>query len=98
LRKTVNQAGYDPPESYCLCDHLKGKYNQPYFPEKESDEQSAKNAIRIIVNGDRQPIEISELLERLQPITKGSGDRYRYYVPRDVREKAKKLSAQWRAK
>ena len=29
---------YDPPEMYCLKDQVKAKYNQPYFPEKETDE------------------------------------------------------------
>jgi hypothetical protein len=32
---------------YCLKDELNAKYNQPYFPEKESDEQSVKTAIRL---------------------------------------------------
>ena len=36
---------------YCLVDRVKAKYNQPYFPEKEDDEQSVKNAIRVKVDG-----------------------------------------------
>jgi HD superfamily phosphohydrolase len=94
LRELVQKAGFDP-DMYCLRDQLKGKYNQPYFPEKESDEQSAKNAIRIKVRGETQPIEISTLLPRLQPITTESQDRYRYYVPAQVREAAHALKEQW---
>lgn len=95
LKKTVRNAGHDLPESYCLRDRLKGKYNQPYFPEKESDEQSAMNAIRIRVEGEASPIEISQLLPRLQPITTESGDRYRYYVPQDARDASNKLREEW---
>lgn len=98
LRKKVADAGYAPAEAYCLRDQLKGKYNQPYFPEKESDEQSAKNAIRIKVHGKQQPVEISELLPRLRPITQESRDRYRYYVPPDVRDAATRLRAEWPGK
>ncbi len=98
LSEIVGKAGYDPPGMYCLRDTLKGQYNQPYFPEKESDEQSAKNAIRIIEDDTQQPIEISQLLPRLQPITTETGDRYRYYVPQEVRDKATTLRSQWKAK
>jgi hypothetical protein len=98
LNDVVSKAGYNPPDVYCLRDTLKGKYNQPYFPEKESDEQSAKNAIRIIEDGTQQPIEISELLPRFKPITTETRDRYRYYIPQDVRDAAKKLREQWKAK
>lgn len=96
LRTVVSEAGFDPPEAYCLRDQLKGKYNQPYFPEKESDEQSAKNAIRIKVGGEAVPIEISRLLPRLEPITTESQDRYRYYVPAAVRAPAQRLRDEWR--
>lgn len=95
LRETVREAGYEIPEVYCLRDTLEAKYYQPYFPEKESDEQSAKNAIRITVSGDAQPVEISQLLPRLQPITTESRDRYRYYVPDDIRDAAVKLRRKW---
>ncbi|MCG8408059.1 MAG: HD domain-containing protein [Phycisphaerales bacterium] len=97
LKEKVNKAGY-PPESFCLRDQLKGKYNQPYFPEKESDEQSAKNAIRIRESGREQPVEISQLLPRLDPITAKPRDRYRYYVPDEARAAAEKLSREWKTK
>lgn len=97
LKKTVREAGYKCPETYCLRDTLEPKYYQPYFPEKESDEQSAKNAIRIKGNNEGQPIEISELLPRLRPITTEYRNRYRYYVPHEVRPAAEKLRNEWRA-
>ncbi len=90
LRDVVRKAGYDP-RTYVFRDRVKAKYNQPYFPEKESDEQSAKNAIRIKVDGEASPIEISKLLPRLKPITTETQDRFRYYVPPEVREAAMKL-------
>jgi uncharacterized protein len=84
-----------PREMYCLRDRLKGKYNQPYFPEKESDEQSVKNAIRVTVKGEPKPIEVSRLLPRLKPLTQEPADRYRYYVPGEVRTAAQTLRDQW---
>lgn len=79
-------AQYDPPDMYCLRDLVKGKYNQPYFPEKEADEQSVKNAIRLLVDGE--PIEISKRLDRLKPLTEEPTHRIRYYVPNDVYDDA----------
>ncbi len=89
-----SKSEYDPPEMYCLKDQVKAKYNRPYFPEKEADEQSVKNAIRIMVGG--KPVEISTLLERLKPLTQEPVDRVRYYIPKEMHEAAKKLRADWR--
>ena len=48
LRELVGKnVEYDPPEMYCLVDRVRAKDYQPYFPEKESDEQSVNNAIRV---------------------------------------------------
>jgi uncharacterized protein len=58
----ASRVEYDPPEMYCLIDRVKGKYNQPYFPEKEDDERSVNNAIRIRVDGESKPVEISDRL------------------------------------
>lgn len=93
LKDLVKKEGYDP-DFYCLLDTVKGKYHQPYFPEKESDEQSAKNAIRIKLEGESNPIEISRVMERLKPVTSESPDRRRYYVPKAIEHKAKKLASQ----
>ncbi len=84
---------YEPPEMYCLKDAVKAKYHRPYFPEKEPDEQSVKNAIRIMVGG--KPIEISSLLERLKPLTQEPVDRVRYYLPKELHGQAVALKSAW---
>jgi HD superfamily phosphohydrolase len=87
---------YDPPEMYCLKDQVKAKYNQPYFPEKEADEQSVKNAIRIKIDGEKEPVEISILLDRLKALTQEPVDRVRYYIPKELQEQARKMRAEWK--
>lgn len=94
LSDLVRRHGYDTPDAYCLKDQVKGKYHQPYFPERESDEQSARNAIRLRIGGTA-PVEISTVLPRLQPVTQKPLDQVRYYVPPDVRARAEKLRAEW---
>src|SRR5260370_20208787 len=96
LKRLVEQNGDKPGTDYCLRDELKGKYNQPHFPETEDDEQSAKNAIRLRIEGESKPVEISKILDRLKPITKKSVGRVRYYVPKDVEGAAKKLAKEWK--
>jgi HD superfamily phosphohydrolase len=89
------QKEYDPPELYCLTDKIKGKYYLPYYlPEKEPDVQSSKNAIRLLVNSF--PEEISTKLDRLRNLVKEPLDRFRYYIPKDCEEDAKKLRAEWK--
>lgn len=98
LKRLVERNGYKPGSDYCLRDELKGKYNQPYFPEAEEDEQSAKNAIRLRIEGESKPVEISKIkgMERLKPITKKPIGQVRYYVPKDVEKEAKKLALDWK--
>ena len=79
---------------YCLKDTVKPKYNQPYFPEKEQDEQSVKNAIRVR-SDDGKPVEISTLLPRMRPITEAPKAIVRYYIPRELRDAARKLRRNW---
>jgi hypothetical protein len=81
---------------YCLRDKVKAKYNQPYFPEKESDEQSVKNAIRVVIEGESTPVEVSKLLPRLKPLTQEPVDRVRYYLPKDLQADAKRLRDDWK--
>lgn len=95
LHELVRRNGYTPSKCYCLKDQVKAKYNQPYFPEKESDEQSARNAIRLRVATGALPVEISTTLPRLKPVTEKPVDRIQYYVPADLREKVLKLKADW---
>lgn len=92
LYALLRRHGYDPATS-CLRDQVKAKFNQPYFPEKESDEQSVQNAIRVRVSGEREPVEISRLLPRLQLLTHLPTDRVRYYVPLEMRDLARQLAA-----
>jgi uncharacterized protein len=80
---------------YCLKDQVKAKYNQPYFPEKEADEQSVKNSIRVRVSGEPRPVEISRRLERLKPLTEEPVDRVRYYLPKELQAQALKMRAEW---
>jgi HD superfamily phosphohydrolase len=92
LHELLRQHGYDPATA-CLRDQVKAKFNQPYFPEKESDEQSVQNAIRLRVSGEPEPVEISRLLPRLQSLTHLPTDRVRYYVPPPMRDLARELAS-----
>jgi hypothetical protein len=87
---------HDPPEMYCLVDRVKAKYNQPYFPEKEDDEQSVKNAIRVRLENVDKPIEVSKRLDRLKAVTEAPAEKVRYYVPKDVQQDAQRLLAEWK--
>ncbi len=97
LRQLVaSRLEYDPPEAYCLVDRVKAKYYQPYFPEKEHDEQSVKNAIWVRVEGEARPIEISNRLTRLKPVTEAPAEKVRYYVPKDLQKDAQALRSHWK--
>jgi uncharacterized protein len=87
---------YSPPEMYCLADRLEPKSGQPYIPGKESDEQSIHNAIRVRVDGMSRPVEVSELLPRLQPVTQKAAPRVRYFIPKELQAAANALRARWR--
>ena len=95
LKLVSNRSEYSTPEMYCLPDRVKAKYNQPYFPEKEDDEQSVKNAIRIKLDGQPRPVEVSQLLPRLMPLTQAPLDRVRYYLPKELQVEARKLRDNW---
>jgi len=97
LELVATKKEYDPPEMYCLKDQVKAKYNQPYFAEKEADEQSAKNAIRLKLDGVNEPVEISTLLDRLKPLTQEPIDRVRYYIPKELQTQARKMRAEWKS-
>lgn len=80
---------YRPAEMYCLIDAVKSKYHQPYIPEKESEEQSVKTAIRVVTDSG-EAVEISKLLPRLRPLTEPVSTR-RYYIPHELKQEALKL-------
>lgn len=94
LYKLVQRNGYEQIEMYCLCDTVKSKYRQPYFPEKEEDEQSMRTAIRVLPAGTSSPVEISKFRDtrRIASMLLDATDRRRYYVPKEVRAEAKKLA------
>jgi hypothetical protein len=74
---------------------VKPKYHQPYFPEKETDEQTPKTAIRVLESDQSTPTEISLLCPRLQPVAVRDIPTVRHYVPPEVREEVKALRASW---
>lgn len=95
LKEIVQSSGFDRPESYVLRDELKAKYKRPYIsPEREAGEQSIRNSLRIIPDGAKDPIEISEFLPRLKSVTTAEAQ-VMYYVPKEVREQATNLAKQW---
>jgi HD superfamily phosphohydrolase len=92
LREVVGKHGYAPPEYYALRDDLKLTVYDPYVPEKEEKEQDPYNAIMIQPSQGGPPQEISRLLKRLSTVTGIREKRYRYYVPKDVRDDARFLA------
>lgn len=90
LHNLLKSNGYEVPEMYCLTDRVKGKYRQPYREEKEEKSQSAVNTIRVIDDG--KPVAIGKYLPRLGAVIAPPQDQIRYYVPKEIREEAQKLS------
>jgi uncharacterized protein len=95
-RLVASRVEYEDSRMYCLVDRVKAKYNQPYFPEKEDDEQSINNAIRVHGRGERKPIEISSRLTRLKPVTEAPAPIVRYYVPKELQADAERLRSEWK--
>ena len=94
LHKLLKEKGFADPEMYCLADCIKGKYRQPYREEKDSEDQSAVNTIRIMV--DDQPVAIGKYLPRLKAVIAPPADRIQYYVPKEIRSEAKALAQRLR--
>lgn len=94
LHKLLRSRGYEVPEMYCLADRIKGKYRQPYREEKDPEDQSAVNTIRVVV--DDKPTAIGEYLPRLKAVIAPPEDRVFYYVPKELRDEAKALSRRLR--
>jgi HD superfamily phosphohydrolase len=96
LRSLIgNHREYDPPEMYCLIDRIGPRSVEPYIPQKAGDQHSVHTAIRVRIDGLSQPVEVSELLPRLQPVTQETSYRVRYYIPKEVVSEASTLRAQW---
>lgn len=94
LHKLLKSKGYEEPSMYCLADRVKGKYRQPYREEKDPENQSAVNTIRVLVDG--RPLAIGQHLPRLGAVIAPPEDRVFYYVPKEIRKDATDLSARLR--
>ncbi len=90
LHNLLRSRGYSEPQMYCLADRVKGKYRQPYREEKDRENQSAVNTIRIVKDG--AAMAIGEYLPRLKAVIAPPVDRVCYYVPKELRNEAKNLS------
>lgn len=94
LHKLLKSKGYDVPEMYCLADKVELKYLRPYTEEKDPENQSAVNTIRVMVDG--KPVAIGQHMPRLAAVISKAQDRIAYYVPKEIREDADKLSEKLR--
>ncbi len=94
LHRLLQSKGYDVPEMYCLADRVRGKYRQPYREEKEPENQTAVNTIRVMVDGE--PLSIGQHLPRLAAVIAEPEDRFCYYVPKEIRDEAIQLSRRLR--
>jgi HD superfamily phosphohydrolase len=97
LGELAAQHGFHPPECYVLRDDLNLSIYAPYSSEKEKEEQNPYNAIFVDSEEGGEPVEISQALARLKPFTGKLPKRFRYYVPKDLRDKASRLrdSREW---
>lgn len=89
LHKLLRAKGYTDPEMYCLADRVRGKYRQPYREEKDPENQSAVNTIRVLVEG--KPVAIGQHLPRLRAVIAPPEDKVLYYVPKEIRTEATAL-------
>jgi HD superfamily phosphohydrolase len=94
-RLVESDTSFCPQQLYCLKDVVNPKYNQPYFPEKEEEEQTVKNSIRVR-SADGTAIEVSTLLPRLRSLTDMRTGKVRYYVPTELRVAAERLRNEWK--
>lgn len=95
LREVVAKVGFADPAAYCLFDDVDGKYRRPYKPEKEGL-QTASTAIRVRVDGQKEPVEISKYLPRLGAVTELPPPVRVYYVPKEARVAAQQLRKDWK--
>jgi len=94
LHRLLKVNGFEESSMYCLADRVKGKYRQPYREEKDTESQSAVNTIRVMV--DDKPMAIGQYLPRLGAVISPPQDHVLYYVPKEIRNEAIKLSRQLR--
>lgn len=94
LADVVAKEGFRDASAYCLFDDVDGKYRRPYKPEKEG-KQTASTAIRVRVEGQMEPVEISKYLPRLGAVTDLPPPKRVYYVPKEARDAALRLRNEW---
>ena len=90
----MRRASYEASECY-LRDKVQATYRRSYLTEKESDEQSVENAVRVRPQGDGPPVEISRLRDPLKPLSQKPVDHVQYYIPNELRDQASALRRDW---
>jgi len=88
---------YQPADAYVLRDNFETQVYSAYTPEPDTEDASPMNAIRVVRSAEEGPVEISQVLTRLQAVTNKAAETTRYYVPRELREEARKLREQWKS-
>lgn len=88
---------YQAAEAYILRDDFKTKIYSAYIPEPDTEDVSPINAIRLLRSQDEGPIEISQVLTRLQAVTNKHPETVRYYVPSELRSEVAKLREGWKS-
>jgi HD superfamily phosphohydrolase len=88
LKRLAARRGFMPASLYVLRDDLERIAHTMYVPRIDG---KRGNAIRVVVNGEANPVEISELLPRLQTLTVEPERPVRYYFPKDLYSDALKL-------
>jgi HD superfamily phosphohydrolase len=95
LEQLAVSHGYLPAAAYVLRDDLDTSAYMIYVPETESAGQQPVSAIRLQLPDTARPVEISQVLPRLQALTAQPARQVRYYVPRELRSEAVALRRSW---
>ena len=85
----LRKKGLDP-EYYLLTDDFNVGVYKPYSPEREWQQMTSENAIRI-ADSSGNPVEITKILNRLELMVKEPHIVRRYYCPYEHREKISAL-------
>ena len=96
LRDLVDgDAACGPADVYLQIDKKKPKYLQPYYSERDAEEQTDETAIRIL-DEDRL-IAVDDFLPRLKPVTRRKTPLRQYYLPHEIRDEAERLRRKFSA-
>jgi len=91
----AKHAEYRPADAYVLRDDFETSIYSAYTPEPDTEDASPMNAIRVLRSTGDVPVEISQVLTRLQAVTNKPAETTRYYVPRELRNEANVLRSHW---